>query len=168
MANNSEVPIKEILIEILIDHFDMSDKYFLLYGDAGFTIVDKLKDRYPNRILNAGIMEQGMIGIASGMAMSGMIPIVFSFTNFLAFRALEQIRNDILLQKQNVKLIGHGIENYYQFLGKTHTCDNDDVNIIAAILGMHSYTPNIYYTNEGVAGCIRDWLNSAYPSYLRI
>jgi len=53
-------------------------------------------------------MEQGTVGIAAGMAMTGLIPIVYSIVNFLAFRSLEQIRNDVVMQNLNVKFIATG------------------------------------------------------------
>ena len=60
----------------------------------GFGVTDQFKKEFPDRIFNLGMMEQGTVGIAAGMAMEGLIPIVYSIVNFIAFRALEQIRND--------------------------------------------------------------------------
>ena len=74
----------------------------LLVCDMGFGAVDKFKMEFPDRIFNVGIMEQGIVGIAAGMAMTGLIPIVYSIVNFLAFRSLEQIRNDVAHQNLNV------------------------------------------------------------------
>ena len=63
-----------------------------------------------------GIMEQGTVGIAAGMTMTGLLPIVYSIVNFLAFRATEQIRNDVVMQSLNVKFIATGVNNYFNFL----------------------------------------------------
>ena len=38
-----------------------------------------------------GIMEQATVGIAAGMAMTGLVPVVYSIANFLAYRAVEQV-----------------------------------------------------------------------------
>ena len=62
----------------------------------GFGVVDRYKQYYPKRVFNVGMMEQGIVGIAAGMALTGLVPIVYSIVNFLCFRALEQIRNDVL------------------------------------------------------------------------
>jgi len=61
---------------------------------------------FPERSFNVGIAEQTMVGVASGFALSGYIPVITSYANFLAFRAIEQIRVDIATEKLNVKMIG--------------------------------------------------------------
>ena len=85
-------------------------------------------------------MEQGTVGIAAGMSMTGLIPIVYSIVNFLAFRALEQIRNDVVLQKLNVKFITIGLNDYFKFLGKSHCCDQDNKQIMK-LIDMKVYDP---------------------------
>ena len=121
------------IIDILIPYFEHDDKYHLMIGDSGFSVIDELTDKFPNRITNCGIMEQGMVGIAAGMALQGMIPIVYTIVNFLCFRALEQVRNDVSIQKLNVKLIGTGADNYFKFLGSSHYCGRDDVTLMQLI-----------------------------------
>jgi len=53
------------------------------------------RDRYPERFIELGIAEQNMIGIASGLAMSGKIPVVASYAVFSPGRNWEQIRTTI-------------------------------------------------------------------------
>jgi transketolase len=83
-------------------------------------------------------MEQGTVGIASGMAESGLIPIVYSIAAFLVYRAFEQIRNDIVIRKQNVKLIGNGSGDFFKALGECHCCRDDEQ--LLKIIGMPTYT----------------------------
>ena len=90
MAFQSPVTRDNILTS-LIPYFN-DPRYYLLVLDMGFGKLDDLKDKYPNRVYNLGIAEQGSIGIASGMAESGLIPIVYSIS-FLVYRGLEQIKN---------------------------------------------------------------------------
>ena len=68
---------------------------WLLTGDLGFGVLDKIKDDYPKRFLNMGVAEQNMIGVAAGMAKCGLTPIVYSITPFLIYRAYEFIRIDV-------------------------------------------------------------------------
>lgn len=153
---------KEI-INKLIPYFEKDDRFHLLIGDMGFGAVDAMKAKMPDRMTNCGIMEQGMVGIAAGMALSGMIPIVYSIVNFLCFRALEQIRNDVVLQKLNVKFIGTGAEDYFKFLGDSHCCGYDDIHIMD-IIKMPVYSPmdreeGIRLTQTAIDG---HWIDDAY------
>ena len=65
--------------------------------------------RFPNRFFDVGIAEQDLIGVAAGMATSGLIPYASSFAVFAAGRAYDQIRNSICYPKLNVKICAtHG------------------------------------------------------------
>jgi transketolase len=123
----------------------------LLICDMGFSKVDRLQAKYPNRVINCGIMEQATVGIASGMAESGLIPIVYSIAAFLVYRALEQIRNDIVLRNKNVKLIGNGSGDFFKLLGECHWCKDDDTKLMN-IIGMPVYTNFDEWINSSEAG----------------
>src|SRR3989339_794487 len=86
----------------LLEAAEKDEKILLLVCDMGFGVVEDFAKRYPTRCFNMGMMEQGTVGIAAGMAMVGLKPIVYSIVNFLAFRAIEQIRNDVVMQNLNV------------------------------------------------------------------
>jgi len=86
---------------------------------------------FPERSFNVGIAEQTMVGVASGFALSGYIPVVTSYANFLAFRAIEQIRVDVATEKLNVKLIGTDTGFSSQWLGFTHLALEDMAAISA-------------------------------------
>lgn len=92
-------------------------KIFLLVGDIGFGIFDDFRKKYPKRFLNLGICEQSIIGVASGMALQGLKPWVYTITPFLIERPFEQIKLDVNQQKANVKLVGFAD---YPTLGPTH------------------------------------------------
>lgn len=95
----------------------------------------KFVKEFPKRSFNVGIAEQTMVGVAAGFALSGYTPVVTSYANFLAFRALEQIRVDIATEKLNVKMIGTDTGFASAWLGFTHLALED----MAAI----SSLPNI-------------------------
>jgi len=90
---------------------------------------------FPERSFNVGIAEQTMIGVASGFALSGYIPVVTSYANFLAFRAIEQIRVDVATESLNVKMVGTDTGFSSQWLGFTHLALED--------MGAISSLPNI-------------------------
>lgn len=153
------------IIDILIPYFRKNKRYHLLVCDMGFGVIDGLRKEFPQRITNCGVMEQGTVGIAAGMAMSGLIPIVYSIVNFLAFRALEQIRNDVILQGINVKFIATGVNNYFKFLGPSHCCGNDDIAIMK-LINMRVYDP---YTHLGnFKEIVKEWIKDDKPGYIRV
>ncbi|MCP4708534.1 MAG: transketolase [Planctomycetes bacterium] len=164
---------KEV-INMLVRYFRQDSRYYLLVGDMGFGAIDRLKEEFPRRVINCGIMEQGTTGIAAGMSMSGLIPIFYSIVNFLVFRSLEQIRNDIVTQHLNVKLIGTGANDYFEFLGPSHCCGGDDIKIMQ-LIDMDVYDP--YAGGDELAdgkseeeffNLIDRWLSSDRCGYLRV
>ncbi len=61
-------------------------RIMLLTGDLGFMLVDPFAARFPERFINAGVAEQNMVGLATGLADAGMIPFVYSITPFAVLR----------------------------------------------------------------------------------
>jgi transketolase len=59
-------------------------------------------ERFPTRFVEVGIAEQNAIGIAAGLATTGMRPYVCAYAPFIAARSMEQVRNDICYAKQRV------------------------------------------------------------------
>jgi len=108
-------------------HIEMSQNQniVLLTGDLGYGLWDRIKIDYPNRFYNVGSAEQLMLGMASGMAMEGKIPIVYSITPFLLYRPFEIIRNYVDHEKLPVKLVGGGRDKDYGYLGFSHWASED-------------------------------------------
>ena len=67
----------------------------LLSGDIGNKLFDKFKDGAPDRFFNCGVAEANMMGVAAGMALSGLRPVIYTITPFTTTRCLEQIRVDV-------------------------------------------------------------------------
>jgi transketolase len=63
-------------------------------------------EAFPNRFIQAGIGEQSMASVASGMAAMGKIPFIASYAMFSPGRSWEQIRTTIAYNGSNVKIIG--------------------------------------------------------------
>lgn len=143
------------VIDSLLPYFN-DPRYYLLVCDMGFGKLDKLQAKFPKRVINCGIMEQATVGIASGMAEDGLIPIVYSIAAFLVYRALEQIRNDIVIRNQNVKLIGNGSGDFFKDLGKCHCCGQEDLALMGMI-GLQCYGENEF----------NEWINSSEAGYFR-
>ena len=62
----------------------------------------RMQSMYPGRVIDVGIAEQNAIGIASGLATTGMRPYLFGYAPFFTARAMEQLRNDVAYANQRV------------------------------------------------------------------
>lgn len=76
--------------------------------------------RFPERLVNVGIAEQAMVGIAAGLANGGRRPFVSGASCFLTARGLEQIKVDLAYTNANVTLCGMSPGVAYGELGPTH------------------------------------------------
>lgn len=68
--------------------------------------LENFKKEFPERLIEMGIQEQNMMGVASGMAMSGLIPFVNSIACFNPGNNWGQLRLSVCLTNENVKIIG--------------------------------------------------------------
>ena len=152
------------ILDLLIPYFEADERYHLLFCDCGFAAIDKLQELFPNRVRNMGIQEQNTVSVASGMAMEGLKPIIFSITQFLVMRSFEQVRNTSL-QHLNVKFIGTGSANYFSFLGESHCCNDDDIQLME-LAGMKIY--NSFSPDVNFELMVANWIKSKKASYIRI
>ncbi len=78
------------------------------------------KKEFPDRLINVGIAEQNMVGVAAGLANGGLLPFVCAASPFLTGRALEQIKADVAYSNFPVALCGMSPGMAYGELGPTH------------------------------------------------
>lgn len=76
--------------------------------------------KYPKQIVEVGIAEQVLVGVAAGLASAGKKTFAVSPACFLAARSFEQIKNDVAYSDNPVKLIGISAGVSYGALGSTH------------------------------------------------
>jgi transketolase len=113
----------------------------LLTGDLGYSVFEPFAARYPSRYFNMGVAEAHMMGTACGMALSGLIPIVYSIATFSSMRGFEQIRTDICIHNANVKIVGTGAGLSYSLLGVTHFA-LEDIAILRSLPNMTILCPS--------------------------
>jgi len=76
--------------------------------------------KYPKQIIEVGIAEQALVGVAAGLASTGKKTFAVSPACFLTARSFEQIKNDVAYSDNPVKLIGISAGVSYGALGSTH------------------------------------------------
>jgi transketolase len=97
-------------------------------------------ERFPERHIEFGIMEQGVIGFSAGLATTGKIPFAVAIAPFVTSRPFEMFRNDLGYMRQNVKVVGRCAGLTYSDLGATHQ-SLDDIAIIRTIPGVTVINP---------------------------
>lgn len=95
-------------------------RVILLTGDLGFSVLEPFAERFPERFVNVGVAEQGMVGLATGLAEAGLVPFVYSIATFASLRPYEFIRNGPLLHSLPVRIVGVGAGLDYGHNGVTH------------------------------------------------
>ena len=100
-------------------------------------------DAFPERFYNAGIAEQDLIGLASGLSRTGLVPFASSFAVFSAGRAFELIRNAVCYAKANVKIAGSHAGITATGDGGTHQCI-EDLALMRVLPGMTVFNPCDY------------------------
>jgi len=117
----------------------------------------------PDQLVEVGIAEQNLVGVAAGLASAGKIVFAVSPASFLTARALEQIKNDVCYSDQPVKLIGISAGVSYGALGSTHHSTHD----LAALRAMDNITIIVPADNFEAAEAVKTAAGMSHPVYIR-
>ena len=103
-------PMRNVFGDALLDVCQANDHVVVLDGDLGnSTKAETVRNVFPERFFNIGIAESNLVGIGAGMAATGLIPWITSFSSFLLCNAYDQIRLAVAISDINVKILGsHG------------------------------------------------------------
>ncbi|HOW65832.1 MAG TPA: transketolase C-terminal domain-containing protein [Candidatus Paceibacterota bacterium] len=140
------------------------ERIVLLSGDIGNRLFDDFKASCPGRFYNCGVAEANMIGIAAGLALSGLRPVCYTITPFLTYRCMEQIRIDVCYHQAPVVIVGTGAGLSYASLGATHhSCE--DMGMLRLLPGLAVIAPADSFE---VRAALRAALENRQPVFLRI
>jgi len=156
--------MRDIFIKELIKLAEKDPNITLITGDLGFGVFEEYIKKLPKQFLNAGVAEQNMTMIASGMALEGKKVFTYSIGNFPTLRCLEQIRNDVCYHNLNVKIVSIGGGFSYGSLGMSHH-STEDLSIMRALPNMVVLAPG---SLEEVRQATRKIVNLKGPAYLRL
>lgn len=148
--------------EFLLDLLQKDERYVILTAEnraAMRNLPDKIKDRF----IDVGIAEQTMVGIASGLALRGRIPIVHALSTFLTMRAFEFIRTDIGIGNLPVKLMGAVAGFLSEANGPTHQAI-EDISLMRGIPGVNVFSPS---DEEDMLIGLPEVFASRNPYYIR-
>lgn len=124
---------------------------------------DILRD-YPDRAMNIGIFEDGMISLAAGMSLGGIIPTVYGISPFIVNRAMEQLKLDFAYQKLQGNFITTGASYDFSTLGYSHYCP-EDIGTISMIPGFEFIAPG---TASEFTKLFSETRRDGHPTYYRL
>lgn len=138
--------------------------FCFITGDYGHAKTNEFRKEFAGLYFNAGMSEQHIIGMAAGLALTGIKTVVYSIAPFITLRCLEQIKIDLCEHEANVIIIGGGGGLAYGTAGITHY----SVEEIAALRAM----PNIKIVCPAdpteTYVLIKQLLEEDGPAYVRI
>jgi transketolase len=127
--------------------------------------MDDFRREFPGRFINVGVAEQVMIGMAAGLALSGLRPFCYTIAPFALYRPFEFIRDDLAYQNLPVTVVGIGGGVSYSTLGPTHHTV-EDVAIASSVPNLTVLAPcDPYEVEEATQWCAR---NEWGPVYMRL
>lgn len=140
------------------------ERVVLLSGDIGNKLFDRFKQVARGRFFNCGVAEANMMGVAAGMALCGLRPVVYTITPFTTTRCFEQIRVDVCYHRAPVVIVGTGSGLSYADLGPTHhSCE--DMAILRTLPEMTVLAPG---DPLELRAALRAALSHDGPVYMRI
>lgn len=134
----------------------------LVYAEISGQFFRDVHRRHPDRVINVGIREQLLVSVGAGLALSGMRPIVHTFSSFLVERAFEQIKLGFSHQDVGGVLVGSGGSVDMAAAGRTHQSPGD-VALIDTLPGWGIHVPGTAHEvseslRSAVAGSGRDYV----------
>jgi transketolase len=120
--------------------------------------------RHPDRVINVGIREQLMTGVAGGLALTGMRPYVHSYAPFVIDRAYEQIKLDLGHQDVGAVLVSIGASYDASSEGYTHQSPGD----VALLDTLEGWTVHVPGHPDEVAALLRAAAHTDDRIYVRL
>lgn len=125
--------------------------------------LDQFAKENPQRFYQCGIAEANMVGVASGMALSGKIPFIGSFANFVTARVYDQIRQSVSYGQTNVKICASHAGITLGEDGATHQT-MEDIGLMRMLPEMVVINPCDFNQTKAATIAIADYQG---PVYLR-
>jgi len=156
--------MRDHFIQKLFELSEEDKRIVLITGDLGFGVFDKFRAERKSQFVNAGVSEQNMTMLATGMALEGSIAFTYSIGNFPTLRCLEMIRNDAAYHEANVKVVSIGGGFSYGALGISHHA-TEDLAIMRSLPDVTVFSPcTLWEAMEATAAMV----NTPGTCYMRL
>ena len=132
--------MRERFYETAAELVDRHDRVAVVIAEIGGSALMAAKRRHPDRVINVGIREQLMVGVAGGLALAGFRPIAHSYAPFIVERPFEMLKLDLGHQDVGAILVSVGASYDSAASGRTHQSP-EDVALVAALPGWRIFVP---------------------------
>ncbi|GAA4846468.1 transketolase [Actinomycetospora corticicola] len=158
--------MREAFLHATADAIDTDDRTVLVLADisAGADPVPDLARRRPGRVVNVGIREQLMIGVAGGLALTGLRPVVHSYAPFLVERPYESLKLDLGHQDVGAVLVSIGASYDQPGIGRTHEAPED----VAVVDTLPGWTVHVPGHPDEADRLVREAIAGDGPVYVRL
>lgn len=136
----------------------------VVYAEISGQYFRDVERRHPDRVINVGIREQLLVNVGAGLALTGLRPIVHTFSSFLVERAFEQLKLGFSHQDVGGVLVGYGGSFDVAGGGRTHQAPGD----VALVDTLPSWTVHVPGTAAEVADAVRLAVAGSGRDYLRV
>ena len=142
MTEPQRIDLRSVMVRTLIEAVEKGINLAVVVSDSTSTSkIGPFQEKYPARLINVGIAEQNLVGVAAGLSLGGFTAVTANAACFLTARANEQVKNDICYSNTNVKLIGLNAGICYGPLAGTHHAV-DDVSIMQGLGNIFIFAPS--------------------------
>lgn len=152
------------MIDAVSSFVESNEDSCLLLADTGSYAFRNLKNKCSERVIDIGIMEDGMVGIAAGMSMAGIIPTIYAITPFIVERSLEQLKLDFIYQRLCGNVITLGASYDFSMLGYSHYCA-EDYGVLKNFPGLQIVAPGC---GEEMASLYKQCCDNKEFTYYRL
>lgn len=157
--------LRDAVVRELCSAADDGLPLVVLVSDSTSTSsIGPFQTRFPQRLINVGIAEQNLLGMAAGLSLGGFISVTANAACFLTARSCEQLKTDICYSNTNVKLLGLNAGVAYGPLASTHHAI-DDISILLGFGAIEIFAPS---DGEEAAHIIRYAVSHVGPVYVRM
>ena len=125
--------------------------------------MDAFAAEFPERFIQCGIAEANMVGVAAGLAITGKVPFIGSFAEFVTGRVYDQLRQEVAYGHTNVKIASSHAGITLGEDGATHQT-MEDIALMRALPGMAVVVPCDYNQTKNATVAAAEWDG---PVYLR-
>lgn len=163
-AQAEEVVMRDTFVETAYELLADDPRTAVVLADISADSFAEAARRHPDRVLNVGIREQLLVGVAGGLALTGLRPIVHTYAPFLVERAYEQIKLDLDHQDVGAVLVSVGASYDRPEAGRTHLSPAD----VALIDTLHGWTVHVPGHRDEVPELLRRAVAADGSYYLRL
>ena len=140
MADKDQILPRDSYIDTVYEHAKKDKSILFITADLGAKGLDKYRADLKSQFVHAGISEQNMINLATGLSLSGKKVFTYAMSSFIAFRDFEQIKVTLASLKCPVTILSVGVGYGYDNAGPTHYA-TEDIGCMRSLANMEILSP---------------------------